>query len=85
MDAIYTPIKKVSYRVESTRVEQRTDFEMLTINVTTDGTIHPEEAVKEAARIMIRHMTLITNEDISFNEGAPPREQHRRRGDPRDA
>ena len=69
MDAIYTPIKKVSYRVENTRVEQRADFEKLTINVTTDGTIHPEEAVKEAARIMIRHMTLITNEDITFNEG----------------
>ncbi len=69
MDAIYTPIKRVSYRVEATRVEQRTDFEQLTIEVTTDGTIHPEEAVKEAARIMIRHMTLITNEDITFNEG----------------
>ena len=69
MDAIYTPIKKVSYRVENTRVEQRTDFEQLTIEVTTDGTIHPEEAVKEAARIMIRHMTLITNEDITFSEG----------------
>ncbi len=71
MDAIYTPIKKVSYRVESTRVEQRTDYEQLTIEVTTDGTIHPEEAVKEAARIMIRHMTLITNENITFNEGSP--------------
>ena len=69
MDAIYTPIKKVSYRVENTRVEQRTDYEQLTIEVATDGTIHPEEAVKEAARIMIRHMTLITNEDITFNEG----------------
>ena len=69
MDAIYTPIKKVSYRVENTRVEQRTDFEQLTIEVATDGTIHPEEAVKEAARIMIRHMTLITNEDITFSEG----------------
>ncbi len=68
MDAIYTPIKKVAYRVENTRVEQRTDYEQLTIEVTTDGTIHPEEAVKEAARILIRHMTLITNEDITLNE-----------------
>ena len=68
MDAIYTPIKKVAYRVENTRVEQRTDYEQLTIEVTTDGTIHPEEAVKEAARIMIRHMTLITNEDITLND-----------------
>lgn len=68
MDSIYTPIKKVAYRVENTRVEQRTDYEQLTIEVTTDGTIHPEEAVKEAARIMIRHMTLITNEDITLND-----------------
>jgi len=52
MDSIYTPIKRVAYRVENTRVEQRTDYEQLTIEVTTDGTIHPEEAVKEAARIM---------------------------------
>lgn len=68
MDSIYTPIKRVAYRVENTRVEQRTDYEQLTIEVTTDGTIHPEEAVKEAARIMIRHMTLITNEDITLND-----------------
>lgn len=68
MDAIYTPMKKVSYRVENYRVEQRTDYEKLTIDVTTDGTIHPEEAIKEAARILIRHMTLITNEDIALND-----------------
>jgi len=68
MDSIYTPIKRVAYRVENTRVEQRTDYEQLTIEVSTDGTIHPEEAVKEAARIMIRHMTLITNEDITLND-----------------
>ena len=75
MDAIYTPIKKVAYRVENTRVEQRTDYEQLTIEVTTDGTIHPEEAVKEAARIMIRHMTLITNEDITLNDATQKENQ----------
>ena len=75
MDAIYTPIKKVSYRVENTRVEQRTDYEQLTIEVATDGTIHPEEAVKEAARIMIRHMTLITNEDITLNDSTQKENQ----------
>ncbi len=75
MDAIYTPIKKVAYRVENTRVEQRTDYEQLTIEVTTDGTIHPEEAVKEAARIMIRHMTLITNEDITLNDSSQKENQ----------
>ena len=75
MDAIYTPIKKVAYRVENTRVEQRTDYEALTIDVTTDGTIHPEEAVKEAARIMIRHMTLITNEDITLSDASTKENQ----------
>ena len=75
MDAIYTPIKKVAYRVENTRVEQRTDYEQLTIEVTTDGTIHPEEAVKEAARILIRHMTLITNEDITLNDSTQKENQ----------
>ncbi|MCB0587110.1 MAG: DNA-directed RNA polymerase subunit alpha, partial [Phaeodactylibacter sp.] len=48
VDAIYTPIKNVAYRVENTRVGQRTDYEKLTIDVKTDGTIHPEDAIKEA-------------------------------------
>ena len=48
-DAIYTPIKNVKYSIENTRVEQRTDFEKLVMDVTTDGTIHPEEAVKQAS------------------------------------
>ena len=68
IDAIYTPIKKVAYRVENTRVEQRTDYEKLTIDVKTDGTIHPEEALKEASRIMIQHLMLITDENITFND-----------------
>jgi len=50
VDAIYTPIKKVSYNVESTRVGQKTDYEKLTIEIKTDGTIHPEEAVKDTTR-----------------------------------
>jgi DNA-directed RNA polymerase subunit alpha len=54
VDAIYTPIKNVAYHVENTRVGQRTDYEKLTIEVKTDGTIHPEEAIKEASRILIR-------------------------------
>lgn len=68
VDAIYTPIKSVSYHVDSTRVGQRTDYEMLTLHVKTDGTVHPEEAVKEAARILIQHLMLISDEYISFNE-----------------
>jgi len=70
VDAIYTPIKKVAYKIENTRVEQRTDYEKLTIEVKTDGTIHPEDAVKEASRIMIQHLMLITDENITFDDAA---------------
>ena len=66
IDAIYTPIKNVAYKVENTRVGQRTDYELLTIDVKTDGTIHPEDAIKEASRIMIHHLMLITDEFISM-------------------
>ncbi|MFN8310834.1 MAG: DNA-directed RNA polymerase subunit alpha [Chitinophagales bacterium] len=67
IDAIYTPIKNVKYGVENFRVDQRVDFEKLILEITTDGTIHPEEAVKEASRILIQHMMLITDEHISFD------------------
>ena len=68
VDAIYTPIKKVAYKIENTRVEQRTDFEKLVFDIQTDGTIHPEEAIKEASRILIQHLMLITDENITFND-----------------
>ena len=67
MDAIYTPIKNVKYSIENTRVEQRTDFEKLVMDVVTDGTIHPEEAVKQASRILIQHLMIITDENITFD------------------
>jgi DNA-directed RNA polymerase subunit alpha len=70
VDAIYTPIKKVAYNVSNTRVEQRTDYEKLTIEVETDGTIHPEDAIKEASRILIQHLMLITDENITFDDAA---------------
>ena len=70
IDAIYTPIKNVAYQVSNTRVGQRTDYEKLTIEVKTDGTIHPEEAIKEASRIMIQHLMLITDENITFEDAA---------------
>jgi DNA-directed RNA polymerase subunit alpha len=70
VDAIYTPIKKVAYKIESTRVGQRTDYEKLTVDIKTDGTIHPEEAIKEASRIMIQHLILITDENITFNDSS---------------
>ena len=70
VDAIYTPIKRVSYKVENTRVGQRTDYEKLMLDVQTDGTIHPEEAVKEASRILIQHLMLITDENITFDDAS---------------
>ncbi len=66
-DSIFTPIKNVKYAIENTRVEQRTDFEKLIMEVSTDGTIHPEEAVKQASRILIQHLTIITDENITFD------------------
>lgn len=67
MDAIYTPIKNVSYKVSNTRVGQRTDYEKLVIDIKTDGTIHPEDAIQEAAMILIKHLMLITNTEIEIN------------------
>jgi DNA-directed RNA polymerase subunit alpha len=66
-DSIFTPIKNVKYSIENTRVEQRTDFEKLIMEVSTDGTIHPEEAVKQASRILIQHLMIITDENITFD------------------
>ena len=67
IDAIYTPIKNVRYTIENTRVEQKTDYEKLLIEIKTDGTILPEDAIKEASRILIQHLMLITDEHITFN------------------
>lgn len=68
IDAIYTPIKNVAYKISNTRLGQRTDYEKLEIKVITDGTIHPEDAIKEASRIMIQHLMLITDEYITFED-----------------
>lgn len=68
IDAIYTPMKNVAYKVSNTRVGQRTDYEKLTIELKTDGTIHPEDAIKEASRILIQHLMLITDENITFDD-----------------
>jgi DNA-directed RNA polymerase subunit alpha len=67
IDSIHTPIKNVRYAVENTRVEQKTDYEKLVIEVNTDGTIHPEDAIKEAAKILIQHLMLISDENITFD------------------
>jgi DNA-directed RNA polymerase subunit alpha len=67
IDAIYTPIKNVKYSVENYRVEQKTDYEKLIIQIQTDGSIHPKEALKEAAKILIYHFMLFSDEKITLD------------------
>ncbi|MEX1132286.1 MAG: DNA-directed RNA polymerase subunit alpha [Flavobacteriales bacterium] len=67
VDSIYTPIKNVKYTVENTRVEEKTDYEKLTIEVTTDGSITPKNALQEAAKILIHHFMLFSDERISLD------------------
>jgi DNA-directed RNA polymerase subunit alpha len=67
IDSIYTPIKNVQYNIENFRVEQRTDYEKLNIHVKTDGTIHPENAIKEAAKVLVQHLLLLTDEEITLD------------------
>ncbi|MDR0510635.1 MAG: DNA-directed RNA polymerase subunit alpha [Rikenellaceae bacterium] len=67
IDSIHTPIKNVKYLIENYRVEQKTDYEKLNLEITTDGSIHPKEALKEAARILIHHFMLFSDEKITLN------------------
>ncbi len=71
IDAIFTPIRNVKYDPQPYRVEQKTDYENLVLEITTDGSIHPKEALKEAARILIHHFMLFSDERISLeiNDG----------------
>lgn len=66
IDSIFTPIRNVKYTREDFRVEQKTDYEKLTIEITTDGSIHPKEALKEAAKILIHHFMLFSDEKITL-------------------
>lgn len=65
IDSIHTPIKNVKYSVENYRVEQKTDYEKLVIEITTDGSITPKDALKEAAKILIFHFQLFSDEKIT--------------------
>jgi len=67
LDAIFTPIKNVKYSVENYRVEQKTDYEKLVIEIVTDGSIHPKDALKEAAKILIYHFMLFSDEKITLD------------------
>jgi DNA-directed RNA polymerase subunit alpha len=67
IDSIFTPIKTVKYAVENYRVEQKTDYEKLIFDITGDGSIHPKEALKEAAKILIYHFMLFSDEKITLD------------------
>jgi len=64
IDAVFTPIKNVKYSIENTRVEQKTDYEQLVIDIETDGSIHPENALKGAAHILIQHFMLFSDQTM---------------------
>ena len=66
IDSIYTPIRNVKYTIENYRVEQKTDYEKLVLEIATDGSIHPKEALKEAAKILIHHFMLFSDEKIAI-------------------
>ena len=67
IDSIHTPIKNVMYRVENYRVEQKTDFEKLVFEITTDASVHPKEALKKAANVLMQHFILFSDEKISVD------------------
>jgi DNA-directed RNA polymerase subunit alpha len=67
IDSIYTPVKNVKYFVENYRVEQKTDYEKLILEIATDGSVHPKDALKEAAKILIHHFMLFSDERITLD------------------
>jgi len=66
IDSIFTPIKNVKYSIENYRVEQKTDYEKLVLDIESDGSVHPKEALKEAATILIQHFMLFSDEKIAL-------------------
>jgi DNA-directed RNA polymerase subunit alpha len=74
VDAIFTPIKNVKYSIENTRVEQKTDYERLLIDIQTDGSVHPEDALKGAAKILIQHFMLFSDQTMTFDTMKPEEE-----------
>lgn len=67
IDSIFTPIRNVKYSIENYRVEQKTDYEKLLFDIETDGSVHPKEALKEAAKILIHHFMLFSDEKITLD------------------
>ncbi|HSO78212.1 MAG TPA: DNA-directed RNA polymerase subunit alpha [Bacteroidales bacterium] len=67
VDSIFTPIRNVKYAIENYRVEQKTDYEKLIVEISTDGSIHPKDALKEAAKILIYHFMLFSEDKITID------------------
>ena len=81
IDSIFSPVRRVAYEVEAARVGQRTDYDKLVLDVTTDGSIDPRDAIGQAAEILIRQLAIFTDLDAieGFGEAAAPRRSPRRR------
>jgi len=72
IDSIHTPIRNVKFNIENFRVEQKTDYEKLVLEIKTDGSVHPKEALKESARILIHHFMLFSDEKITLDMEEKP-------------
>ncbi|MBI3502043.1 MAG: DNA-directed RNA polymerase subunit alpha [Bacteroidetes bacterium] len=75
IDSIFTPIRHVKYTIENFRVEQKTDYEKLIVDIKSDGSVHPKEALKEAAKILIHHFMLFSDEKITLDTEEKTKEQ----------
>ena len=73
IDSIFSPVRRVAYEVEAARVGQRTDYDKLVLDVTTDGSIDPRDAIAQAAEILIRQLAIFTDLDAIEGFGEPPR------------
>ena len=82
IDSIYTPIRNVKYVIEPFRVEQKTDYDKLVLEVSTDGSIHPKDALKEAAKILIYHFMLFSDEKITVDDAPDADNEEFLRSDP---
>lgn len=78
VDAIYSPVRKAAYRVERTRIGQQTDYDKLILEVWTDGTLSPEEAVRRSANLLLQHLQLLAGEEVK----APEKEKEAEQGIP---
>jgi len=81
VDAIFTPIKKVNYNVENMRVGERTDFDRLTIEITTDGSLTPEEALENACTILVKHFEILKKEEKKEKEDSKKKEEKKEKED----